>query len=188
MQNHDGGFASYELVRGPSWLELLNPAEVFGWSILSTTYDFLAKSNRKNYDRIRVSGMHNLCHYLSFHFPKALPQLSSRGNCVSQYTDYCIRVVHANTIVVCDSKTIQRAITYLRSIQLPEGGWVGSWGICFTYATMFALESLSLVGETYERSESARRACDFLVSKQRSDGGWGESYKVCYTVRKFGCT
>jgi lanosterol synthase len=30
MQNRDGGFASYELVRGPSWLELLNPAEVFG--------------------------------------------------------------------------------------------------------------------------------------------------------------
>jgi lanosterol synthase len=30
MQNHDGGFASYELVRGPNWLEWLNPAEVFG--------------------------------------------------------------------------------------------------------------------------------------------------------------
>jgi lanosterol synthase len=44
---------------------------------------------------------------------------------------------------------------------------------------MFALESLSLVGKTYETSESARRACDFLVSKQRADGGWGESYKVC---------
>ena len=30
MQNPDGGFASYELVRGPSWVELLNPSEVFG--------------------------------------------------------------------------------------------------------------------------------------------------------------
>ena len=48
---------------------------------------------------------------------------------------------------------------------------------------MFALESLSLVGETYETSESARRACDFLVSKQRADGGWGESYKVCHFPR-----
>jgi lanosterol synthase len=33
MQNPDGGFASYELVRGPSWVELLNPSEVFGESI-----------------------------------------------------------------------------------------------------------------------------------------------------------
>jgi len=46
---------------------------------------------------------------------------------------------------------------------------------------MFALEGLSLVGETYETSQSARRACDFLISKQRADGGWGESYKVCHS-------
>jgi lanosterol synthase len=30
MQNKDGGFASYERIRGPAWLEWLNPAEVFG--------------------------------------------------------------------------------------------------------------------------------------------------------------
>ena len=30
LQNPDGGFASYEVIRGPQWLELLNPAEVFG--------------------------------------------------------------------------------------------------------------------------------------------------------------
>jgi lanosterol synthase len=75
-------------------------------------------------------------------------------------------------------RTIQRAIKYLHDAQKPEGGWVGSWGICFTYATQFALESLSLVGETYETSDSSRRACEFLISKQCADGGWGESYKV----------
>lgn len=30
LQNPGGGFASYELIRGPAMLELLNPAEVFG--------------------------------------------------------------------------------------------------------------------------------------------------------------
>jgi len=30
LQNPDGGFASYEVIRGPQWLEFLNPAEVFG--------------------------------------------------------------------------------------------------------------------------------------------------------------
>jgi len=72
----------------------------------------------------------------------------------------------------------QDAIKYLHNVQRPNGGWVGCWGICFTYATMFALESLSLTGETYRNSASAKRACEFLVSKQMSDGGWGESYKV----------
>lgn len=75
-------------------------------------------------------------------------------------------------------RTIRNAIRYLHNAQRPEGGWFGCWGICFTYATQFALESLSLVGETYSTSESVRRACAFLISKQREDGGWGESYKV----------
>jgi lanosterol synthase len=30
MQNSDGGFASYEQIRGPAMLEWINPAEVFG--------------------------------------------------------------------------------------------------------------------------------------------------------------
>ena len=76
---------------------------------------------------------------------------------------------------------------YLHAAQTPEGGWVGSWGICFTYAAQFALESLSLVGETYATSAVARRGCEFLLSHQRADGGWGESYKVRATPLKVPC-
>ena len=75
-------------------------------------------------------------------------------------------------------QSVCAATKYLHSAQQSSGGWIGSWGICLTYATMFALESLSLVGETYATSESSRRACEFLIGKQRIDGGWGESYKV----------
>lgn len=74
------------------------------------------------------------------------------------------------------TKCRERAIKYIRHVQRPDGSWYGSWGICFTYAAMFALESLALVGETYETSERVRRGCQFLVDKQMSDGGWGESY------------
>jgi lanosterol synthase len=74
---------------------------------------------------------------------------------------------------------MRRAVGYLHRAQTPEGGWVGSWGICFTYAAQFALESLALVGETYETSEYSKKGCEFLISRQRPDGGWGESYKVC---------
>ncbi|CAI4214776.1 unnamed protein product [Parascedosporium putredinis] len=57
--------------------------------------------------------------------------------------------------------------------------WYGSWGICFTYAAMFALESLASVGETYSTSNYSKKGCEFLLSKQREDGGWSESYKAC---------
>ena len=79
-------------------------------------------------------------------------------------------------------RTIRGAVSFLHRAQHSNGAWFGSWGICFTYATQFALESLSLVGETYETSEYARRACEFLIGKQRADGGWGESYKVRFAA------
>ncbi|KAF3941061.1 hypothetical protein ABW19_dt0204546 [Dactylella cylindrospora] len=77
--------------------------------------------------------------------------------------------------------TIKNAVNWIGSAQRRDGSWEGSWGICFSYAAMFALESLHLVGETYQNSERVQRACHFLVSKQMEDGGWGESYMSCVT-------
>ncbi|OJJ48455.1 hypothetical protein ASPZODRAFT_150681 [Penicilliopsis zonata CBS 506.65] len=83
------------------------------------------------------------------------------------YPDY-----RADEIKVAKEKAVQ----FMKRIQRPDGSWYGSWGICFTYAAMFTLESLASVGETYETSDNSRRGCDFLLSKQMEDGGWGESY------------
>lgn len=157
LQNANGGFASYELIRGPRWLEWLNPAEVFGDIMIEYCYPECTTSVitslaifRKHYPNYRST---EIRYGLMF-----LVSLSS--------TDYL------------PSTTITDAVKYLRKAQQPSGGWVGSWGICFTYATQFALESLALVGETYSNGTHARRACEFLLEKQRPDGGWGESYKV----------
>ena len=49
-------------------------------------------------------------------------------------------------------KTKIGALDYIRKAQRPDGSWYGSWGICFTYAGMFALESLASVGETCANS------------------------------------
>lgn len=77
-----------------------------------------------------------------------------------------------------DRSCLDRVIKWIHKDQRPDGSWYGSWGICFTYATMFALESLAIAGETCANSERVRRACDFLLSKQMDDGGWGETYMV----------
>ncbi|KAJ5199279.1 Prenyltransferase/squalene oxidase [Penicillium cf. griseofulvum] len=70
----------------------------------------------------------------------------------------------------------QKAVVHIKHVQRADGSWYGSWGICFTYAALFALESLASVGETYETSADSRRGCEFLIEKQQADGGWGESY------------
>ncbi|KAI8381007.1 terpenoid cyclases/protein prenyltransferase alpha-alpha toroid [Radiomyces spectabilis] len=143
MQNADNGFASYEPIRGPHWLELLNPAEVFG-NIMTeysypecTTAVLIALSTFRKLD-----------------------------------PDYRRSEIDA---------TASRALSYIKKAQQEDGSWYGSWAICFTYAAMFALQSLASVGEYYENSEYARKGCDFLISKQQADGGWGETYKSCET-------
>lgn len=70
----------------------------------------------------------------------------------------------------------ERACKYIRDSQRADGSWYGSWGVCFTYGAMFALEALASVGETCSTSERVRKGCQFLLDKQMDDGGWGESY------------
>jgi lanosterol synthase len=76
-------------------------------------------------------------------------------------------------------KAVLKAGKWVHSDQREDGSWYGSWGICFTYAGMFAMECLGCIGETYENSEAQFRACEFLVKHQNEDGGWGESYESC---------
>lgn len=61
----------------------------------------------------------------------------------------------------------------------------GTWGLCFTYGTLFAVKGLVAAGRTYNSSASIRKACNFLLSKQQISGGWGESYLSSETEVKF---
>lgn len=79
------------------------------------------------------------------------------------------------------SQVLNDALDYVRRAQRDDGSWYGSWGICFSYAGMWALESLACAGETYGNSERVRRACQFFLDRQNDDGGWGESYRSCET-------
>nr|GLL20290.1 probable LRR receptor-like serine/threonine-protein kinase At4g31250 [Ipomoea trifida] len=71
---------------------------------------------------------------------------------------------------------INKALTFILTIQLPDGSWYGSYGVCYTYGTWFGIRGLVAGGNTYETCHSIRKACDFLLSKQLPSGGWGESY------------
>jgi squalene cyclase len=124
--------------------------------------------------------MYNLGGYGSLAFQKAFPTISAERHSV-RWTSITGQRVNE----YLDRKTIDRAIQYIHAAQTPEGLWFGSWGICFTYASMFALESLSLAGETYTTSPRVKKACDCLVSKQMFDGGWGESYRVRDLICQF---
>ncbi|XP_051113925.1 cycloartenol synthase-like isoform X2 [Andrographis paniculata] len=138
FQNSSGGFASYELTRSYAWLEMINPAEIFGDIMIDYQYVECTSA--------AIQGLRL--------FNKMHPGY------------------RAKDISVC----IKNALKFVESIQLFDGSWYGSWGVCYTYGTWFGIKGLIAGGKTYENSFHVRKACEFLLSKQLPGGGWGESY------------
>lgn len=139
-QNDDGGWATYEKTRGPKWLELLNPSQVFGDIMIDYSYvectsaclQALAKARRR-----------------------------FRGE-MDEAVD----------------RAIDKGLAFLRSQQRPDGSFEGSWAVCFTYGTWFAVTGMLAAGVS-TTDPAIRRACDFLVLQQKGDGSWGEAGDSC---------
>jgi squalene cyclase len=71
-----------------------------------------------------------------------------------------------------------KGVDFLRAQQRPDGSFEGSWAVCFTYGTWFAIRGLLASGVPKDDA-SVRRAVGFLLSKQRADGSWSEHGDSC---------
>lgn len=141
-QNKNGGWASYEEIRGPEWLEYLNPAEIFGEIMVEHAYIECTSAT--------IQGLSAF---------------------IKRYPEYRSMEIQ---------NAIEKGKNFILSQQNNDGSWYGSWAICFTYGTWFAVEGLVTAGlKTYEEdvSPEIKSACNFLVSKQNDDGSWGESFQ-----------
>lgn len=73
-----------------------------------------------------------------------------------------------------DRQQIERALTYLRQEQEPEGCWFGRWGVNYIYGTSGVLAALALIApQDFQRE--IQKAATWLVNCQNPDGGWGET-------------
>lgn len=79
-------------------------------------------------------------------------------------------------------QAITQGVRFIRKKQHSNGGWEGSWAVCFTYGTWFGVWGL-LRGGVSPDDRAVRMACDFLTQQQRDDGGWGEDYHSCLERR-----
>ena len=115
-QNRDGGWATYERQRGGRWLELFNPAQVFGDIMVDHSYP-----------ECTAACLHSLA-------------LCRRHFAVRDDA----RI--ADGLVQQMSAAIRRGERFLRKSQRKNGSWEGSWGVCFTYGTWFGVRGLVAAG------------------------------------------
>ncbi|HOX44192.1 MAG TPA: terpene cyclase/mutase family protein [Myxococcota bacterium] len=75
-------------------------------------------------------------------------------------------------------RALERGARFIRGQQRPDGSWVGSWAVCFSYAAWFGVRGLRAAGAA-PGDRDLQRACGFLIGKQRGDGGFGEDGSSC---------
>ncbi|MCY1033349.1 2,3-oxidosqualene cyclase [Corallococcus sp. BB11-1] len=75
-------------------------------------------------------------------------------------------------------RPIARGLDFLRRAQRADGSWEGSWGVCFSYGTWFAVTGL-VAGGMKPGDPVLRRAAAFLQAHQREDGSWSETVQSC---------
>lgn len=79
-----------------------------------------------------------------------------------------------------DQTVTGKAITYLQSIQNPDGGWSGDTGTSIIQPTAAVLSAYNAYRKNYDLEAGIGKAVVFLTAKQNSDGGFGNSPSTVY--------
>ncbi|KAJ4839941.1 Cycloartenol synthase [Turnera subulata] len=141
LQNGDGGFATYELTRSYSWLELINPAETFGDIVIDYPYvectsaAIQALTSFKNlYPGHRREEIEH-CIRKAATFIEKIQEADgswygSWAVCFTYGTWFGIKGLVAAGKNFSNCSSIQKACDFLLSKQCASGGWGESYLSC----------------------------------------------------------
>jgi squalene-hopene/tetraprenyl-beta-curcumene cyclase len=72
------------------------------------------------------------------------------------------------------ARAMHQAITFLSTVQEPDGSWWGRWGVNYVYGTSNVLCGLSYSNDG-RIGDMVKPAVEWLKSCQQDNGGWGEA-------------
>jgi len=192
-QNRDGGWSSYESQRGGTWLELLNPSQVFSNIMVEHSYvectasviEALALSRGRfspEMDRRVDKAMAKGARFIEKTQRPDGSWEGSWGVCFTYGTWFGVSGLLAAGRSP-EAPAIRKACGFLLGRQHRDGGWGESYESCTQrryVATEHSLPSntawglMTLVSAGLGDTASARRAADLLVRTQQPDGDWPE--------------
>ncbi|KXS11604.1 terpene synthase [Gonapodya prolifera JEL478] len=193
MQNRTGGFGSYELQRAGEWLELLNPAEVFGKIMVEYNYTECTtavmlglttfRKHFPGYRRDEIDKTVNGC--IRFIKSSQRPDGSYYGCWAICFTYAALFGVEALASVgerYSNSDNQKRACDFIVSKQNKDGGWGEAYKACETgvwcdhprgsQVVNTAWAVLALMAAEYPDESVIRRGIKLIMQRQRANGEW----------------
>jgi len=191
LQNPDGGWATYELTRGPAWLETLNASDCFRDIMIDYSYVECTSAcmqalhaYRQRYGGALDARIERALEG-GLRFLRAAQRIDgswegSWGVCFTYGTWFGILGLKAAGLAN-DSPEIARACRFLLAHQRPDGAWGESPESCVRrhyvptergQAVMTAWATLALIAAGYADSPAVARAVEFLSQLQRADGSF----------------
>ncbi|MBX2904315.1 MAG: terpene cyclase/mutase family protein [Chitinophagales bacterium] len=196
FQNKDGGWASYEKQRAPSWIETLNPSQIFGNIMVDYSYTECSSSavqalitfqqafpnfQSENIKTAITNGLNFIC-------KQQLQDGSWYGSwavCYTYGTWFGVEALYlakekgylqSNTI----NTALQKAAQFLASKQNTDGGWGESFESCIqkkytpslqsqVVNTAWAVLALLKIGGF---ENEIRKGIAFITDKQLTNGNW----------------
>ncbi|KAK1855411.1 oxidosqualene:lanosterol cyclase [Colletotrichum chrysophilum] len=192
MQNADGGFASYEKVRGSEWLELLNPAEVFDCIMVEHSYPecttavltslFLFKRYFPDYRTRDIDEtIRKAVGFVGNSQREDGSWYGAWAICFTYATFFALQSLEAVGEQYHNSERVRRACEFLLSKQMDDGGWGEHHSSCDerrwiqheksqVVNTCWAV--LALMHAGYPDPKPIRRGLELIQSRQQGNGEW----------------
>ncbi|KAI9866981.1 MAG: hypothetical protein M1813_000379 [Trichoglossum hirsutum] len=192
MQNADGGFASYEISRGPSVLELLNPAEVFDRVMVEYSYPECSAAVLKSLCRFhqhfpwyRAADIQTaVSRARDFILLSQRPDGSWYGSWAVCFT-YAIWFSIEALAVVGETwgtnEGVRKACIWLLERQMADGGWGEHHTSCErkeyvahekSQVVNTAWSVMALMHAKYPDKRPIERGLQLILSRQQCNGEW----------------
>ncbi|PXF45995.1 Cycloartenol synthase [Gracilariopsis chorda] len=203
-QNDDGGWATYELTRGPAWLEYLNPSEVFGDIMIDYSYVECSSSAMKGLGEFRKAYPD---HPLRTRIDKSIESgvrfiescqredgswYGSWGVCFLYAFWFAIDAYSSVGLSPATSISMRKACEFVLSKQKADGSWGESYlssekqvytqsdhGL--VVSTGWALVALCMA--TWHDRQPLEKAAQFLIQSQEQNGDWPQQ-NICGVFNK----